>query len=115
MLFTATGEVKQIFPVFRIDEGKETALEMIMRTANRLRVTVLDEEGRPIPEGGVGLRGKGFRAGMHIANGVGERLVPVDEITVEVGTVFLKEYAPQSVTVPLTEGVLNEVTIRLRK
>lgn len=102
-------------PVFRIEKGKRTSLEIEMRKANRLKVIVLDENGEPIEEGGVHLSGDGYRGGMHIANGVGERLLPVDEITVTVGDVFLEDYAFQEVTVPLKPDIVNEVTIRLRR
>ena len=102
-------------PVFMIEAGKETTLNLTMRKANRIKIIVLDENGKPVPEGGVRLAGKNFRAGMHIEKGVGERLVPVDEITVSVGDIFMKDYASQKVTVPLRAGIVNEITIRLRR
>ncbi|MCU0728256.1 MAG: hypothetical protein MUE73_21115 [Planctomycetes bacterium] len=102
-------------PVFRVEEGRETPLAVELRKANRLKVNVLDERGAPIAEGGVLLLGKDFRAGLHIANGVGERFVPVDEVSIEVGRTFLEEYADEVVTVPLRPGIVNEVTIRLRR
>jgi hypothetical protein len=111
----AKGYRNKWTPVFRIEAGRETTLDLTMRLANRLRVVVLDEHGKPLKEGGVHLVGKGFRAGMHIENGVGEQLVPVDEITVTVGDVFLKEYAHQKITVPLKPNGVNTVTIRLRR
>lgn len=102
-------------PVFQIREGEETALKMDIRPTNRLRVRVFDENGEPLEDGAVLLDGKRYRSTMHIENGVGEGEVDVDEVTVSVGRVFLEEYAPQSVTVSLTPGEWNEVTIRLRK
>jgi hypothetical protein len=111
----ADGYRNKWTPVFRIEKGKETSLEIEMRKANRLKVIVLDEKGEPIEEGGVHLIGDGYRAGMHIAKGVGERLVPVDEIAVTVGDIFLEDYAFQKVSVPLKPGIVNEVTIRLRR
>ena len=102
-------------PVFRIQAGKETALDLAMRTANRLKVVLLDENGAPVADGGVLLTGKDYRGGMHIADGVGERLIPADEITVTVGDVFMEDYARETVTVPLRPGIVNEVTIRLRR
>jgi uncharacterized protein YegP (UPF0339 family) len=111
----ADGYRNKWTPVFRIEEGKETSIGIEMRKANRLKVIVLDESGKPIGEGGVGLTGDGYRAGMHIENGEGEQLVPVDEVTVTVGDVFLKDYAFQAVTVPLKPGIVNEVKIRLRR
>lgn len=102
-------------PTFRIERGKETRIEMEMRKANILKVTVLDEKGELFGDCGVSLRGDGYRAGMHIENGVGERHVPVDEITIIVGDTFLKDYALQTVIVPLKPGIVNEVTVRLRR
>lgn len=102
-------------PVFRIAAGQETRLELALRTANRLRVLVLDEHGEPLPEGGVLLVGEHYRGGLAIEDGVGERLIPADAITLSVGDVFLPDYAYQKLEVPLRDDVVNEVTIRLRR
>ncbi len=111
----ATGYRNKWTPVFRIDRGQEATLEIEMRKSNLLKVILLDENGKPVEEGGVFLTGRDFRAGMHIENGVGERPVPVDEITVSLDPSHLEVYAPQSVTVPLKPGIQNVVTIRLKK
>ena len=103
-------------PIFEIHPGEETRLAIRMMLASRIVVTVLDENGEPLAKGAVMLRSKeGMRASLVIKNGRGERLVDVDELFVEVGTTFLKEYAVQRVPVSLTAGGTTEVEVCLTR
>ena len=101
-------------PIFEVRPGEETRLAILMKPANRIRVVVLDPDGKPISRGAVLLRSKlGLRASLVLTAGVGERHVDVDELVVEIGTVFLKEYAEQHVPVSLDPGGTTVVEIRL--
>ncbi len=50
-----------------------------------------------------------------VVSAVGEDLVDVDELKIEVGRVFMDEYGRQSVPVKLERGKLTEVTIHLKR
>jgi hypothetical protein len=111
----ANGYRRTWTPRFRIEKEKDTSIAMTMLKANRLRVHVLDEHGDALAEGTVLLVGETLRSALLIKDGVGERLVDIDEVRIEVGRVFMEDYARQSVPVTLERGKLNEVTIRLKR
>ena len=103
-------------PVFEIRRGEETRVALLMKRSNRLVVTVLDEKGEPLEEGALALGAPpGFKGSMVIRQGRGEQQVDVDELTIEVGTVFLEEYAVQRIPVTLEPGQITEIEIRLTR
>jgi hypothetical protein len=102
-------------PVFRIEPGRETELLFEMHKNILLRVKVFDENGDPLPEGILSVEMNTLSGSMDIENGVGELWVEDDEVTLIVGKIWLKEYKPQSRTISLTPGEVNEVEIRLEK
>lgn len=103
-------------PIFEIRPGEDTRLAIEMLPANRLVATVLDERGEPLARGALSLKSEeGLNGTMVIENGRGETLVYVDQLTIEVGTVFLTEYAPQRLPVSLEPGVTARVEIRLER
>ena len=102
--------------IFEIRPGEETRLAIIMMPSNKIVVTILDENGEPLPRGAVLLTSDlGLRSSMVITKGLGEGLVPVDEVVVEVGTTFLQEYVVQRVPISLEAGGTTEVEIRLTR